>query len=213
MVLAIVFILVLVFVIGICVLIFTQASLFDGKGGHPMKYFECFANQVSSRMLSSGMDEYKIRRFAGALAAYDPYEWVHTPKAPVTVVNPVGEGWKKNLNMHLSSISLSMLDEFLTFQGGVFFFNKANFDGELYILPIEVESLPSVEFSIDTHRELFEIGLKWFAPATLMSMIVPVGRAVVVSLRNDVELVLKEGLNESVNITAPIVKIEVKKIN
>jgi len=210
MILAIVFILVFVFVIGLCIIVFKQASLFEG--GHPLKYSECFANKISSQMLTSGADEYKVRKFAGAIAAFDPYEWVHTSKAPVTVVNPVGEGWKKKLNMHLSSIALSMLDEFLTFQGGVFLFNKANFDGEMFILPIEVESLPSTEFKLDTHRELFEIGLKWLAPAMMISVVVPSGRSVLIKLKNGVELILKEGLNHMVNIIAPIVSVVIKKL-
>lgn len=209
--LLVVFLLVVVFVVGLFMILMKQGAAF-GAVGHPTRACELFSGGggrgVSRVMLDSGLDAYAVRRFAGAMAAFDPYGWEHGVRAPVTVVGPVGDGWKKALNSHLTTVTLAMLDEIMTFHGCVFVFARSGFNGEMFVLPIEIESLPSVEF---VGRELLD-GLKWLAPATIMSAVVPVGRAMVLSLENGVEVVAKEGLNATLNVTAPIKKIVVRKV-
>jgi hypothetical protein len=208
--LLVVFLLVVVFVVGLLMILMKEGVAF-GAGGHPKRACELFSGGgggASRVMLDSGLDAYAVRRFAGAMAAFDPYGWDHGVRAPVTVVGPVGDGWKKAFNGHLTAATLAMLDEIMTFHGCVFVFARSGFNGEMFVLPIEIESLPSVEF---VGRELLD-GLKWLAPATIMSAVVPVGRAMVLSLENGIEVVAKEGLNATLNVTAPIKKIVVRKV-
>lgn len=207
----VIFVLVLVFVIGIFVLMINKPGAFEGPGGHPNKY-ECFENKVANQMLAGGADPYVVRKFASALAAFDAYEWSHAPKAPVTVVGPVGDGWKKGLTMHVSDAVYNMLNTVLAFPHAVFIFGDQNFGGELYVLPIEMMTEPVVEFKRDGHRELINTYLKWLAPARILSAVVPPKRALIFHLTNGTEVIAKEGTHSALNITAPVERVVIKAI-
>lgn len=170
------------------------------------------SNNVSAQMLASGTDPYVVRKFAAAVAAFDPYGWAHTPSAPVTVVNPVADGWKKAFNMHIASAAHAMLNNVLGFQQAAFVFGGTNYGGEMYVLPIELMSAPATEFNIESHRELLQTYLKWLAPARIISAVVPEGWTLVFKLENANDVVAKEGMHSSISITAPIQSILIKKM-
>jgi hypothetical protein len=206
----VVLVLVVVFVVGVFIMLLNQKSAFER--GHPR---ECFSdNKVSQQMLAAGADPYAIRKLAGALAVSDPAGWEYSGKAPVTVVGPVGDGWKKALTMQANDVSYGMLDAFLSFQHAVFIFGAANFMGELFVLPLETASEAAVEFGEKSHRQLLNTNLKWLAPARMLSVIVPPKRVVVFELQQNVpDVIIKEGSHASISIIAPIKKIIVKKLS